>query len=359
MVAVGEAGDQTRKSQLDDEIVALFLRAKESGEKTAVESVRAMSPAARRLLQLWDQLQVKDGVLYRIFEPTAGKGIPTLQMVIPESMKEAVLKDLHEGVLGGHLGEDKTLEKVKQHFYWPGYHNEVCEWVKTCGVCASRKTPSPKNQAALQSVKVGSPMQLVAVDILGPFPESDAGNSYILVVGDYFTRWMEAYPIPNQEAPTVAKAITNEFFFRFSPQEQLHSDQGRQFESQLVAEVCNILGISKSHTTPYHPQSDGLVERFNRTLLNMLSTTAVENPFEWEDHLRPLCMAYNMSVNPTTGYTPFYLMYGRQARMPIELVHGSPSAIQTLLQHLQTMLQISRSDLNRHMKESVNIHQTN
>ena len=167
-------------------------------------------------------------------------------------------------------------------------------------------------------IKVGSPMQLVSIDILGPLPESDAGNTHILVVGDYFTRWMEAYPIPNQEATTVAKKLTDEFFFRFSPPEQLHSDQGRQFESQLIAEICKLLGIKKTHTTAYHPQSDGLIEKFNLTLLGMLSTAARDNPFYWESHLRPLCMAYNTSVHPTTGFSPFFLMFGRQVRMPVD-----------------------------------------
>ncbi len=133
---------------------------------------------------------------------------------------------------------------------------------------------------------------MVAVDILGPFPESNQGNIYILVVGDYFTRWMEAFAIPNQEATTVARILTQEVFCRFSPPEQLHSDQGRQFESELIAEVCKLLGIAKTRTTPYHPQSDGLVERFNRTLLSMLRTAAT---FEWEEHLRPLCMAITLN----------------------------------------------------------------
>ena len=105
-------------------------------------------------------------------------------------------------------------------------------------------------------------MQVVAVDILGPLPESESGNSYILVAGDYFTKWMEAYPIPKQEAITIAKVLVDEMFCRFSPPEQLHSDQGRQFESSIMKEVCEILGIRKSRTSPYHPQCDGLVERF-------------------------------------------------------------------------------------------------
>ena len=177
---------------------------------------------------------------------------------------------MHEGTLGGHLGEEKTLERVKGRYYWPGYHTDVSTWCRTCLACSQRKTPAPKNRAPLQSIKIGSPLPLVAVDILGPLPESENGNSYILVVSDYFTRWTEAYPIPNQEVTTVGRVITNEFFFRFSPPEQLHSDQGKQFESELIAEVRKLLGINKTRTTPYHPQSDGLVERFNHTFEHVI-----------------------------------------------------------------------------------------
>ena len=122
-------------------------------------------------------------------------------------------------------------------------------------------------------------MQLVAVDILDRLLESEVGNSYTLVAVDYFMRWVEAYPIPNQEATTVAKKLTDELF-RLSPPEQLHFDPGQQLESIIIAEMCKLLGIAKSRTTPYHPQGDGLVERFNRTLLAMLATAVQECPFE-------------------------------------------------------------------------------
>ena len=208
---------------------------------------------------------------------------------------------------------DKTLSRLKERFYWPGHYNDVQNWCGSCSACASRKNPSPKARAPLTSIKTGYPLQIVAMDIVGPFPESQTGNTHILVVADYFTKWMEAYPLPNQEAATVAKKLVDEFFFRFSPPEQLHSDQGRNFESDIIAEVCKLLGVLKTRTTPYHPQSDGLVERCNRTLLNMLATAAQEKPFDWENHLRRLCIAYNTSVHPTTGYTPFFLMFGEDA----------------------------------------------
>ena len=204
-------------------------------------------------------------------------------------------------------------------------HTDVRDWCQNCGICASRKSQAPQHKAPLESITTGYPMQLVAIDIVGPFPESPAGKMYVLVVADYFTKWTEAYPIPNQEATTVASKLVDEVFFRFSPPEQLHSDQGRNFESEVIAEVCKLLGVVKSRTTPYHPQSDGLVERFNRTLLNMLATAVSKRPFQWESHLRRLCLAYNTRVHQTTGYSPFFLMFGRQVRMPVDVMYGTPT----------------------------------
>ena len=110
-------------------------------------------------------------------------------------------------------------------------------------------------------------------------------------------------------------------FCRFSPPEQIHSDQGRQFESDLLKEICDIFQIKKARTTPYHPQCDGQVERFNRTLLHMLATTLKGHPFDWEDHLAKVCMAYNTSVDSTTGYSPYFLMFVRKPRLPLDLVY--------------------------------------
>ena len=124
-------------------------------------------------------------------------------------------------LLVGTWVKKKTLARVKERYYWPGHYNDVKNWYRTCPNCAARKSPPHKARAPLRHIVAGAPMQIVAVEILGPFPESQTGNSYVLVAGDYFTRWVEAYPIPNQEAATVAKKLTDEFFFRFSPAEQL------------------------------------------------------------------------------------------------------------------------------------------
>ena len=229
-------------------------------------------------IQLWDQLLLQQDVLFcRLPSPT-GQGSCD-KLVVPKSLCVEVLKELHEGTVGGHLGSEKTLwKKLKEHFYWPGHYTEVQNWCNTCAVCSMQKKPNPKPKAKLCPVTVSTPMVLIAVDILGLLPESFAGNSYVLVIGDYFTKWMEVYPIANQDAITVNKLV-NEFICRFSVPKQLHSDQGAQFESRVVAEVCKLLHIDKTRTTLYHPQSDGLIERFNRMLVQVLATCTDNPPF--------------------------------------------------------------------------------
>jgi hypothetical protein len=132
------------------------------------------------------------------------------------------MQEIHDGILGGHLGPEKTHYKLKQRFYWPGYWNDVKMYCQNCNNCTTRKAQSQKRKAPLQPVNTGYPLEIVAMDITGPSPESDRGNHYILVVEDYFTKWTEAYAIPDQEASMVEEKLIDEFFCRFSIPQQLH-----------------------------------------------------------------------------------------------------------------------------------------
>ena len=187
----GNASEELRDAQLVDPVLGPLLRGKEAGRKPSADELGSVSRSSRRLLQIWDQLIVHGGVLGHRFETPEGSST-ILQTIVPEALLKEVLAGLHEGALGGHLGADKTLARLKERFYWPGHFNDVREWCRNCGTCASRKSPVPKGCAPLNSVETGYPMQLVAMDIVGPFPESPAGNTHILVVADYFTRWTEA-----------------------------------------------------------------------------------------------------------------------------------------------------------------------
>jgi transposase InsO family protein len=167
-------------------------------------------------------------------------------------------------------------------------------------------------------------MERIAVDIMGPLPVTNHGNRYLLVAMDYFTKWPEAYAVPDQEAKTVATVLVREFICRFGTPLELHSDQGRNFESELIKEICEILGINKTRTTPYHPQSDGMVERYNRTLATQLSMFVNENHSDWDEHLHTVLMAYRTAVHESTGQMPARLMMGHELRIPVDLMYGQP-----------------------------------
>ena len=306
--------------QMEDETIGPIFQAIVIGERPDRDISQAWSRESRTLLQQWGMLVIKHDVLWRRFSD--GKG-DSLQLVLPSKLQTDVIRDLHEGAVSGHLGEEKVLSQLKERFYWPGCTEAVRTWCRQCKTCASRKMTVPKRKAQLHTVPAGYPMQIVSVDIMGPLPATQDGCKYVLVAADHFTRWVEVYPIKNQEAQTVSRKLIDEMFCRFSPPEQLHSDQGRQFESDLIAEICNMLGIKKTRTTPYHPHGNGMVERFNRTLLDMLATTTRNHPDDWEHYVRKVCMAYNSSVHSSTGFSPFFLMFGREAKLPVDLMYGS------------------------------------
>lgn len=165
-------------------------------------------------------------------------------------------------------------------------------------------------------------MDRICIDILGPFPTTERGNKYILVAGDCFTRWVEAYALPDQTASTVANVMVYQFFARLGLPLELHSDQGRNFESQLFKEMCLLLDINKTRTSGYHPISNGFIERYNYTLVNLISAYVDDDQHEWDMHLPLLTAAYRTCVHDATGYTPNLLMLGREVNAPIDLMFG-------------------------------------
>ena len=166
----------------------------------------------------------------------------------------------------------------------------------------------------MQIYRVGLPMERIAIYVLGSLPESNRGNKYLLIAMDYFTKWPEAYPLPNQEVITVAKVLVEEMVCRFGVPLEIHSDQGRNFESLVFSEMCRILGIRKTRTTRYHPQSDGMVERFNRTMENQLPVFVKANQRDWDEHVPFLLMAYRTTSHESTGFSPTRLMMGHEVQ---------------------------------------------
>ena len=165
-------------------------------------------------------------------------------------------------------------------------------------------------------------MERIAIDILGPLPETQ--NTFILVVNDYFTKWTESNPIPNQEAATVAEKLVSDFICPFSVPRELHRDQETNFESKVSAEICKLLDIEKTRSTQLHPQSDGQVERSNRTLIEMLRGKIKEDQKDWDLQLPACMMAYWGAVHESTGVTPNLLMLGRELEVPLDAITAAP-----------------------------------
>ena len=174
------------QAQLEDSTTGPILKARESGIHPGIEFLTGQTQQFCRLVQQWDQLEVKNGLLYRRFELSDGHN-SHLQLVVPKQLQPQILNEVHGGGrLGGHLGEHKTRDKLRECFYWPGLSRSVQEWCQTCA--STQGTYSKHRRGPLQNVKAGYPLDIIAMDIVGPLPTSTAGNRYILVISNYFTR---------------------------------------------------------------------------------------------------------------------------------------------------------------------------
>lgn len=304
--------------QKNDPNVAIVLDwLTKSPDRPARNLVQDKSPTVRNLWLSWQQLQIVDGLLYKRHD-TNSKLTTRLQLVVPEKLQDRVIEANHASIFAGHLGAKKTLSRISRSFFWLNMNEAVRLFIANCVICGARKRPTSKPRAPLGEYNVGHPMDRIAIDIMGPLPVSDNGNKYVMVVGDTFTKWIEAYAIPDQTAETVAEKLVNEFISRFGTPLELHSDQGRTFESNLFQDVCKLLGITKTRTTPYHPSSNGMIERFNLTLANMISSFVDKNQKDWDKNLPLLTAGYRSSTHETIGFSPNFLMLGREVRTPLE-----------------------------------------
>jgi len=310
----GWEGDELVQAQWEDAELKKIIDLKKEG-RTGLQPPDDLQKYA----QVWSQLQMQGSRLVRV-PPSNSDAANQVQVVIPTVMVAEILRQLHNDVTGGHLGIQKLQAKVKDRFYWLGWFGDVKRWCSECVDCGSRKAGGKQWRAPLQSVVALRPHERVALDILGPLPETPKGNKYIVVIGDYFSKWTEAFPLPNQEAETVAKLLVEQWVCRFGAPRIIHTDQGRNFESRLFKEVCQLLNIHKTRTSPYHPQSDGMVERFNRTLASMLSLFVDENQANWDILLPYVMMAYRSSVHSSTGFTPYKVVFGKEIILPVDVM---------------------------------------
>ena len=264
----------------------------------------------------------KNGILFREYSsPNHGKGQKVKQLVVPAAYRSAILKTAHEGLLGGHLGMQKTGDKILTQFHWPGILAEVKRFCASCDICQRTVAKGKVKKVPLERMPiVDVPFRKVAVDLIGPIaPMSERGHRYILTIVDYATRYPEAVPLKNIETETVAEAMF-EVFTRVGVPGEVLSDQGAQFTSGLMKEVSRLLSLKQLVTTPYHAMCNGLVEKFNGTLKSILKKLCAERPRDWDKLIAPALFAYREAPQASTGFSPFELLYGRAVRGPIQIL---------------------------------------
>ena len=266
----------------------------------------------------------KDGVIYRRWTPP-GRDTDAMtveQLVLPSPCRRTVLKVAHQIPLAGHLGKTKTADRVRQRFYWPSLFKDVEEFCRSCGECQKCSTRRGPRAPMVPLPVMEEPFQRIVMDVAGPLPRSRSGNRYILVVCDYATRYPEAFALKSVDAENVAEALMT-MFSRVGVPKEILTDRGTNFTSKLLAELYRLLQVKAVRTSPYHPQTDSLVERFNRTLKNMLRKTVTDEGKDWDRLLPYVLFAYREVPQSSTGFSPSELLYGRAVRGPLDVLRES------------------------------------
>ena len=306
------------KEQRLDPNLGVIIRLIESGQLTKRKLQGKDSSEVKSFLRNKKSLKLVKDVLYRkSFSDNSTSKKTLWQLVVPKLFRERALLGCHDDV--GHQGILGTLSLLRERFYWPGKQEEATQHVLKCSRCLRRKTPP--QVAPLQPILVTQPLELVHMDYLSLEP-SKGNIENVLVITDHFTRYALAYPSKTQTAQATARILWDNFICHYGFPEKFISDQGRNFESDLIKELCKIAGVKKVHTTPYHPQGNGQCERFNSTLCNMLGTLSEEEKSDWKSHLGCMTHAYNCTKHASTTYSPYYLMFGRHPRLPIDVEFG-------------------------------------
>jgi transposase InsO family protein len=302
----------------DDELKPLITHLK--GETPATNS--QTHDSIKRMARHYT---IEDGVLYH--HDVLGEAQPLRQLVIPDSLKKRILYAFHNSPLAAHLGRTKTYDRLRQRFFWIGMYSDVKRWIKTCLDCRKAKQTSQRHSGYLHPQLYEQPFDTVGIDLLGPFPLSKRGNLYVLTVVDGFTHWPEFIPLPDATAKTIARAFFEEIICRHGCPKRLLSDRGSQFLSTLIKEVCRLLDINQVYTSGYHPQTNGQTERIHRIISATLKIFVSKLQEDWDLYLPTCAFAYRSSKVEGLDHSPFYLLHGREPKLPEDILFGSPATL--------------------------------
>ncbi|XP_060780518.1 uncharacterized protein LOC132888512 [Neoarius graeffei] len=301
--------------------------------------------ASKRVLgfvRQWSRLVEQEGVLYRRVFRLDGKE-EFLQVLLPATLQGEVLQQLHQD--HGHQGVERTAELVRLRCFWPGLLSDIQQWCRECSRCQLAKDSGSASYSFMGHLLASRPNEILAIDFT-QLELTTNGVENVLVMTDVFSKYTQAVPTRDQRAQTVAQVLLHKWFYRFGVPSRIHSDQGRSFESGLIRQLCELYGVAKSRTTPYHPSGNGQCERFNRTLHNLLRTIPTTRKHDWVSCLPQVVYCYNTTPHPTTGESPYFLMFGREPTLPIDFLLGRvpepvPGTVQNWILEHQTRLRLA------------------
>ena len=313
-------------------IAAVTTRAQALADKKPINPLKVYSNSDKGIdvtPAILRQLQEEDDTLNRIKnkqkkhndKDVTGVSYECREGIWFRPLRRKVMALAHECLMGGHLGVKKTKDKVQASFYWPGINGDIARFCQSCDVC-QRTIPKgkvPREYLGDMPI-IDNSFKRVAVDLVGPiFPATDRKNQYILTMVDFATRYPEAVALKDITTEAVAEALID-MFSRLGIPEEILSDQGSQFTSSMMKEISRLLSVKQLVTTPYHPIANGLCEKFNGTLKQILKKLCQENPKDWDRYLNAALFAYREAPQESTGYAPFELLYGRTVRGPLQIL---------------------------------------
>lgn len=298
--------------------------------------------------------ELEDGLLYKLVMMRTNCNTKKKLINLPSTMIQDILHIYHSHPLSGHFGVNRTYLKVKNRFWWPNMKQSIVQYIKSCLPCQQFNVSRSKKPGQLQPIPPPEgPFQLIGMDYCGPLKRTPRGNQYVLCITDYFTRWIVAVAVPDCSAQTTAEALFNEFICKYGIPTAILTDQGTHFLNQLMEAMSKLVGYNHKYSTAYHPQSNGMVERFNATFIPQIAKLQDRENNNWDEFLAPIVFAYNTGCHSTTEYSPYELLFGREPKLPADqptslFIFNKPNDYYEQLKRSMKMIHsYARENMNR------------
>ena len=333
---------------IDIPLITTLMKNERLNENTPAET----DVATNQTKSLWkrrNELRIRGELLYLLENGC-------YRLIVKQCDRKVLINKLHTQL--AHSGIYKMYCHMKQSFYWPNMKTDIKEQLSECTHCIFHKTKFSRDRAPLQPYIASRPFERIGIDVTGPFEKTPRNNVYILGVIDYFSKYVCLIPIKRTDSSTVAQALWEKWISVFGVPEVIHSDRGTNFESEIFLDLCRILGIRKTHTCPFYPQSDGLIERLFKTAKEMIGAMRDARTCWWDEVIPSVEMALRGTIQQTTGFSPFEALFGVTMKFPYVWENRKADSVQprtytnTIINQLKLQLQQVRKQIQNNIKRN-------